>query len=254
MRGRHLLGLLALVVVALGAPARADDGPAPPKIHAALWVGGFAHDFDAFASALSKFLPERIPIEVTVVHDGSFLDSASRETLDVIVMDHCFETTEGVLSEAQQAKLLELVRSGVGVVAIHASYYSFVAWDAIREVYGAKFTVHGSSEIDINVRIVDDAHPITRGLAPTFTVRSELYQSTPIADDCHLLAVAKEAGSEKEWPSAWTHQYGEGRVVTILPAHWPEAYQVEGFQKLIANGTLWAAGRLDEASTENGAR
>jgi len=254
MHRRQLPALLAVLLIVLGASAGAQDDPQPPKIRAVLWVGGFAHDFDAFASVLSGFLPERIPVEVTVVRDGGFLDAASRETLDVIVMDHCFESTEGVLDEAQQAKLLELVRSGVGVVAIHASYYSFVAWDAIREVYGATFTVHGSSEIDIGVRIVDDAHPITQGLAQTFTVRSELYQSTPLAEDCHLLAVATEAGSDAEWPSAWTHEYGEGRVVTILPAHWPEAYQVEEFQKLIANGTLWAAGRLDGPSTENGAR
>lgn len=253
MRCKQLPGLLALLLVLVGTCARADGQPEPPKIRAVLWVGGFAHDFDAFAKALSEFLPERIPIEITVVRDGAFLDTASRETLDVILMDHCYESTEGVLTEAQQTKLLELIQGGVGVVAIHASYYSFVAWEAIREVYGATFTVHGSSEIDISVHIVDDAHPITEGLAPSFAVRSELYQSTPLADDCHLLAVATEPGSDTEWPSAWTHAYGEGRVVTILPAHWPEAYEVEGFQGLIANGTLWAARRLEEPA-RNGAR
>jgi type 1 glutamine amidotransferase len=44
----------------------------------------------------------------------------------------------------------------------------------------------------------------------------------------------------------WTREHGKGRVVTILPAHWPEAYRVAEFQQLIANSTRWAAARRDE--------
>jgi type 1 glutamine amidotransferase len=176
-----------------------------------------------------------------VVRDGTFLDSAAPGKLDVIIMNHCFESADGVLSEPQQRKLLDLVREGVGVVAVHASYYSFVAWNEVREVYGARFTQHGSSEVEVQVRLVDREHPITRGLPETFSVRTELYQSTPLARDCRLLAQAKETGTDQWWPSAWTRQHGAGRVVVILPAHWPEAYRLAEFQRLIANSTLWAA-------------
>ena len=40
----------------------------------------------------------------------------------------------------------------------------------------------------------------------------------------------------------------KGRVeaaYTILPAHWPESFKVVGFQELISNSILWAAGRLN---------
>jgi type 1 glutamine amidotransferase len=234
MRGL-LVGLSALLTLGAGAQ------DAPERLRAVLWVGGFAHDFDAFATITQEFLPERVPVELTVVRDGSFLDAPEAADLDVIVMNHCFEKADGVLSEEQQQRLLEVVRGGVGVVAVHASYYSFTEWEAVHEFYGARFTQHGSSEINVDVRLTDREHPITRDLPETFRVRTELYESTPLAEDCQVLAVAREEGTEKEHPSVWTREYGEGRVVTILPAHWPEAYRVPEFQRLIANATRWAA-------------
>jgi len=231
---------LLLLSAATGVAAT-QDAPPPQKLRAVLWVGGFAHDFDAFAAVTQEFLPARVPIELAVVRDGGFLDAPEAAALDLIVMNHCFEKAEGVLTEAQQQKLLDVVRGGVGVVAVHASYYSFVEWDAVRELYGARFTQHGSSEVNVDVRFVDRGHPITRDLPETFRVRTELYESTPLAEDCHVLAMAREEGTDKEHPSVWTREFGAGRVVTILPAHWPEAYRVPEFQQLIANSVLWAA-------------
>jgi type 1 glutamine amidotransferase len=199
---------------------------------AVLWVGGRAHDFDALAEIMTDFLPKRIPIDIEVVRNGSFLDSPEAQGLDVIIMNHCFESAEGVLTEGQKGKLLETIRTGTGVVAVHPSYYSFVKWDQVREIYGAKFIKHEDVDIMIEVRVTDRNHPITKALPESFEVHSELYQSTPLAADCHLLAVAKEKGTETEHPSVWTKKYGDGRVVTILPAHWPDAYHSKDFQKL----------------------
>jgi type 1 glutamine amidotransferase len=208
---------------------------------------GFAHDFEAAAEIMTDALTERIPIEIEVVRDGTFLDSPRSQQLDVILMHHCHKSAEGVLTDRQKQTLLELVRGGLGVVGIHASYYSFPEWDEYRELYGARFTTHGASEAVLVVRTVDSEHPIMKGLADSFEVMSELYESTPLAPDCHVLARARERGTAKEHPSVRTRRYGQGRVVTILPAHWPDSYRVADFQKLIAASTLWAAGRRDAA-------
>jgi type 1 glutamine amidotransferase len=216
----------------------------PPRRRAVLWVGGFAHDFDAFAEIMTDFLPKQVPVDIEVVRDGSFLDSPEAQVLDVIIMNHCFKSAEGVLTEGQKSKLLETVRTGTGVVAIHASYYSFVKWDQCREIYGAKFINHDDVDIIIEVRVTDRNHPITEALPESFELHSELYQSTPLAADCHLLAVAKEKGTETEYPCVWIRKYGDGRVVTILPAHWPDSYHSKDFQKLIAEGVRWAMPRL----------
>ncbi len=212
----------------------------PPKLRAVLWVGGFAHDFDAFADIMTGFLSKSIPMDLEVVRDGTFLDSPDAGKLDVIIMNHCFKTTEGVLNESQKTKLLERIRSGTSVVAVHASYYSFTKWDQCREIYGAKFIDHEEVDIMLDVRVTDRNHPVTKGLPESFEIHSELYQSTLLSADCHLLAVAKEKGTNTEYPSVWTRKYGQGRVVTILPAHWPDAYHSKPFQKLIIQSVKWA--------------
>jgi type 1 glutamine amidotransferase len=211
-----------------------------PRRQAVLWVGGFAHDYDAFAEIMADFLPKSVPVDIEVFRDGSFLDSPEAQNLDVIIMNHCFKSADGVLTKGQKSKLLNIIRGGTGVAAIHASYYSFPEWNQCREIYGAKFIKHEEVDIMLEVRVTDRNHPITRELPDSFEVHSELYQSTPLAADCHLLAVAKQKGTEQEYPSVWTRKYGDGRIVTILPAHWPNSYHLKDFQKLIAEGVRWA--------------
>ncbi|MGD0898403.1 MAG: ThuA domain-containing protein [Thermoguttaceae bacterium] len=237
---RLWLAAVLLLAASLLAGTAAADGP-KQKLNAVLWVGGHSHDFKAYGEILGEALPKLIAIDITVVRDGAFLDAAEVGKLDVILMNHCFDSDRGVLNDAQKQKLLELVRGGVGVVGIHASYYSFVKWDDFRELFGTRFIKHGSSNVFVTVRITNDQHPITRGVPSSFEVKSELYESKPLAEDCRVLAVAKEKGKDRELPSVWTRDFGKGKVVTILPAHWPEAYRVDAFQKLIANSTVWAA-------------
>jgi len=232
-----LVAMTAIFTTALARPAAAA------RLRGVLWIGGFAHDFDATAGVLVPALAEQI--ELQVVHDGSFLDAADADRLDVILMYHCFKSVDGVLTPAQQKKLLERIRGGLGVVAIHASYYSFLEWDDVHELYGARFIKHGSSEAVLVVRTVDENHPLMKGLDQSFEVMSELYQSTPLADDCHVLARTREKGTTDEYPSVWTRRYGKGRVVTILPGHWPDAFRVAGFQKLIAASVRWTANQTD---------
>ncbi len=245
---RRLMQMTA-VLIGLGvvpAAAIAEDAPAK-KIKAVYWTGGVAHDYDAIGKILPPALAKLIDVDFKPCRDASFLDSPDAKQLDVIVMSHCYENVKGVLNEKQKQALLDLVRGGVGVVAVHASYYSFVKWDEVHKFYGARFTKHGSPKATIVVGTVDKKHPITKGLTDAFEVVSELYQSTPLAKDCHVLARAKEKGTTETHPSVWTRMYGKGRVVTILPGHWPDSYRVVDFQKLIARSMQWASGRLDAA-------
>lgn len=244
MRPCFLSVCASATLVLLGGVSVGQTDDAPP-LKAVLWVGGFAHDFDAYADVMQRFLTDAMPIEIEVVRDGSFLDSPDVGDLDVIIMNHCFELAEGVVTPEQEEKLFELVRGGMGVVAVHASYYSFTDRPAFRELYGATFTQHGESDIYIDVEATEEQHPITEGLTEPVRLHSELYESTPLADDCLVLAGARESEGETTHPSVWVRPFGEGRVAVLLPAHWPDAYDVQPFRDLISKSTLWACYRLD---------
>jgi len=240
---RGVIGFVVLLSIGM-LPPKISAGVAPAEpIKAVLWVGGFAHEFEKYAEILTATLPQQVPIELQVVRNGSFLDSAKATDLHVILMDHCYKSTEGVLTEPEKEKLLALVRGGVGVVAIHASYYSFLDWDGFHRLFGTRWIDHGEVDVHLAVTFVDREHPVTADLPGSIEVHSELYRSEPLAKDCHLLARASENGANQQYPSVWTRMYGQGRVVVILPGHWPDAYEKDGFQRLIANSAAWAARR-----------
>lgn len=163
---------------------------------------------------------------------------------------------EGAARYAKATNLIvpSLVQHHLGVIfmrllrATVASIFLLNVWagplsaaEAASKKIRAVLWIGGHSHVYLTVRVTEDKRPITQGLPATFEVKSELYQSKPLAEDCRVLAVAKEKGKDAEYPSVWTRAYGKGRVVTILPAHWPEAYKVPEFQKLIAASARWAA-------------
>jgi type 1 glutamine amidotransferase len=236
--------LVAIGLVSLPAVARAER-PSAKKLRVIYWTGGVAHDYKAIEKVLLPAIGKLTHADITSYDNAGFLSAPDVHSVDVILMNQCYEKPDGVLTDQQAKTLLDLVKGGVGVVAVHASYYSFVKWDEYHELFGARFTVHGKATAAVTVRTVDKKHPIMRDMPPSFEITTELYQSTPLAKGCHVLAMASEKGSDKEFPSVWTRMYGKGRVVTILPGHWPDSYGVKDFQKLIARSVLWAGGRLD---------
>lgn len=243
--GKTITCILATfgALAAMCPQAAAEESPGR-KLTAVYWTSGTHHDYEAMTKILPPALSKLIGTEVKVCTDAKFLDAPDAGQLDVIIMNHCYQKAEGVLTEKGKRRLLDLIRGGVGVVAVHASYYSFPEWKDIRELYGAQFTRHGSSKAVVVVETVDKKHPIMQGLADSFEVVSELYESTPLAKGCHVLARAHEKEKQAAHPSVWTRMYGKGRVVTILPGHWPDNYTSPDFQRLIARSAQWAAGRI----------
>ncbi len=239
-----LMTLTAIGLCVLPTLARAED--AAGTLRAIYWSSGTHHDYPQITRILKEALPKLMKVDLRVVKDGAFLDTTEAKDVDVIIMNHCYEEPKGILTEKQQQTLLDWVKGGVGVVSVHASYYSFVKWDEIHKFSGARFTVHGSAKAIVLVATVDKAHPIMKDLPECIEVISELYESTPLEKGCHVLAMAREKGKDKSHPSVWTRMYGQGRVVTILPGHWPENYANVDFQKLIARSALWAGKHLPE--------
>ena len=234
-RMRIVLLMLLCSVAGLG-PAEA--APREP-LKVVLWLGGFAHEFRNVGGILSEALPRQRPMKINIAWDGDFLDAPQRP--DVILMYHCHRSAKDILTEAQKDKLLKVVKEGVGVVALHASYYSFLKWDEYHKFYGARFIKHGKSEARLRVMPIQKQHPIFKGLAGPMEVVSELYQSTPVAKDCDVLAHSQEIGQgKKPQPSIWTRTYGKGRIVTILPGHFADNFREAPFQRLILNSMDWA--------------
>ncbi len=229
---------IAFLILLCSTTLLGTAGAAPQEpLKVVLWVGGFAHEFRTVAGILTEALPKQRPMKINIAWDGEFLDAPERP--DVILMYHCQKSTKDILTEPQKAKLLTVVKEGTGVVALHASYYSFLEWDEYHKFYGARFIKHGKSEARLRITPLQKQHPIFKGIDKPLELVSELYQSTPVAEDCDILAQSHEIGQDKPQPSIWTRYYGKGRIVTILPGHFAENYKAAPYQRLILNAMDW---------------
>ena len=210
-------------------------------LNIAFWIGGHSHDFESSTNIIKEALPNYLNARISTHKNASFLNPNIAERPDVIVMYHCFTFSKGKLSAIQKDCLLKWVKEGTGVVALHSSYYSFTKWNEIRQLYGAKFIKHGKVTATLDILLEDFPHPIIKGIPKMIDMKSELYQSTKLPKDCKVLATYSERGKNTSHPAIWTRNYGVGKVVTILPGHYPENYQIDAFQQLIANSILWVA-------------
>jgi len=168
------------------------------------------------------------------------------------------------LPAAQVAFIERYMKSGRPMMGFRTSSHSFnypkghplESWNAWASEafgappgWGADGHTHFGHNASTDVRVIPAAssHPILRGVAREFHVRSWLYRvlpKWPPADAERLLegtAVNPNKPAEVN-PVAWTwkNRYG-GRVFFTTLGH-PEDFAVESVQRLSLNAVLWCLG------------
>ncbi len=183
-----------------------------------------------------------------------------------------------VPSEDYKQGLLELVEEGHGFVFLHHAVAGWPTWDEYAEILGGRFLYmpgrlrgrnlpdsgyrHG---VEHTVRVVGE-HPVTAGIAPSFSITDELYLFEVFEDSVQPLlasdyeftrdnfysaakAVAEgkmfdNEGWEHEPGSnliGWAHERGKSRIVYLQCGDDPVAYASAEFRQLIKNAIGWVA-------------
>jgi len=147
------------------------------------------------------------------------------------------EFLEEKLSPARTAALLSFVARGGGLLAIHNGI-SLQRNQELAAMIGGKFMSHPEFT-SLPIRIREPHHRIMDRVEP-FVVDDEPYRFE--FDPFIRKTILAEYEHDGEmWPAAWTHEFGLGRVVYLMPGHQLSAFKVEGYRKLIVNAGLWAA-------------
>ena len=196
--------------------------------------GGEIHDWKGIQPKVIDILSECDDMEVTVAQeDLSVLEDDNIEPYDVLV----FHYTVGAITNVQRNGLSNWLASGKGYVGIHSAADSFHDDPDYRNLVGGYFITHPRyREYQVNVK--DTEHPITQGLDDEFMVTDEQY-ILDYDSRVHVLASALWRG--EAMPVAWTKSHGKGRVFYLALGHDVKACEHPAFQKLLRQGTQWAA-------------
>jgi uncharacterized protein len=164
-------------------------------------------------------------------------------------------------SELAQRNFEAAVRSGTGLLVLHAADNAFTGWVEYEKMVAMLWregTSHGEFH-EFPVTYVDRRHPVTQGLED-FRLWDELYHKLVHMHgaEYHVLATAYSAtergGTGNDEPVMMTMQYGAGRVFHMVLGHVWEGdpngeykgasmitFENPGFQTALVRACEWAA-------------
>ena len=140
---------------------------------------GFKHSSIPYWSKALDIMSEKTGA-FRVVHstDMNIFTPESLKQFDAI----CFNnTTKLTPDESQQKAILDFIKSGKGIVGIHAATDNFYEWPEGMEMMGGKFTGHPwTSGGTWAVKLDDPDHPLMKSFkGQNFKINDEIYRTDP---------------------------------------------------------------------------
>ncbi|WP_198513486.1 PVC-type heme-binding CxxCH protein [Confluentibacter lentus] len=198
------------------------------------------HDSQKLASILLKeYFRSGINISFT---DNP--DDLNKENLDqyaglIVYANH------DTITPSQEKALLDYVKGGKGLIALHSASFCFRNSDEVVEMIGGQFKSHKFDTIQ-NM-ILKPNHEVMKGIT-AFKTFDETYVHDKISPNIEVLAERVE-GDHHE-PYTWVRPYGEGRVFYTAYGHDIRTFTNQGFLDLVKNGLMWAVGEKAKANLE----
>jgi type 1 glutamine amidotransferase len=204
-----------------------------------IFVGteGIYHDHEGNGQYLTAMLNNTDDIDADFSQDYDVL-ADGLETYNTVL----FYTDVGELSTAQEAGLLNYIRSGGGFFGLHTAAASFRESEGYHGMLNGFFNGH-SPYMDFTVNVSDSDHPISTGLTD-FEVTDELYYLKHNPDTSHHLMSAYDHTKDETHVMAFHHKYGDGRVFYFALGHDMVVLENPSFQEVIRRGVLWVGNRL----------
>ncbi|MFO0918385.1 MAG: ThuA domain-containing protein [Planctomycetaceae bacterium] len=256
---------VTLLVASLSAVSQAADDSKP--IRALLVLGGCCHDYKEQQQLITRGVSARANVEWAVSYDP---DTGTKhlnpwyekdnwaDGFDVVVHDECCSDVKD-LSIVE--RILKPHRNGLPAVILHCGMHSYRTEGFPKttpwfDFTGLASTGHGP-QAPIEIKFVEDDHPVTRGLKGWKTQNEELYNNSAgkLLETATPLATGFQQWKAKDGTDAsatavcvWTNTYnGKTKVFSTTLGHNNVTVGDERYLDLITRGLLWSVGKLDEA-------
>lgn len=221
-----------------------SPGQQPIRVLMLTATAGFRHDSIATArQVLTNLGTSSGTFSVTATDDLAAISDANLAAYQVLF----FALTSGELafSDGQKAAILSFVSQGGGFIGVHSATDTLYSWPEYGVLIGAYFREHPWTQQG-TVIVEDRTHPATSAIGERFVIEEEFYtfRDNPRPRATVLLRLdAASVGASGDYPLAWTHSYGRGRVYYNALGHFASTWNNPVFQQQIVGAIRWSGGR-----------
>lgn len=159
-----------------------------------------------------------------------------------------FANTTGDLTFTPAGRLAfyQWIKDGGAYIGIHSASDTFHGDSLYLDLLRGEFD-HHPAPLTVNIIPQDTLHPACVGMPSRgFPFREEIYvfRNWERARVHVLLAQRSDPvmGAPGDYPVAWTHRAGQGRMFYTALGHFEETYQNALFRRHLVGGVRWALG------------
>tara|TARA_Y100000588_G_scaffold368262_1_gene435946 strand:+ start:203 stop:907 length:705 start_codon:yes stop_codon:yes gene_type:complete len=135
------------------------------------------------------------------------------------------------ITKEQENKFEEYVRNGGKLFMHHDGHCYYYENGAITQL--AKATHEGHPErVEIEIYPTGDSPDLTTGIEP-FKIKDEEFQMQ--IQDSTTIFLKSHSEQHGTTNQGWAHDYGEGKVVVLVPGHYSDGLEHKMVRKLISN-------------------
>ena len=249
------LRLLALVAFLVPGFARAETRP----LHVLLVAGGCCHDYVKQHGILSQGIQARANVVVDVVLSEDkgtaprfpmYEKADWAKGYDVVIHDECAASI-GKADMDYVHHIIDAHKNGVPAVNLHCAMHCYrTGTDDWFKYLGLQSAAHNWQK-PIALDFVDQAHPITKGMANWTTIQEELYNNInlfgahPLAMGTQQQKQADGSLKDQSYVVAWTNDFNGTRIFSTTIGHNNETVGDARYLDLVTRGLLWAADKLN---------
>ena len=251
---RAMLCCLLVVCVSFDAYSQDEEEKAKP-LRGLLIAGGCCHDYPNQNEIITQGLSQRANIEWEVFHGlkprnhklAIYQTDRWSAGYDVVVHNECYGGVDDV--EYVERIVKGHAETGVPLVVVHCSMHSYRAarTDEWRKLLGVTSRRHerGGRQLDVVNRAMN--HPVMKGFPGSWrTPNGELYVIEKAWANCDVLATAYGQDTQMDQPVIWTNQYGKAKLFGTTLGHHNETMLADEWLDVVARGTLWVCGKLQD--------
>lgn len=241
------LVVLALALLLLGA------APPPQAGEVLIFSGttGYRHESISAGVKAVADIARRQGLAVRATEDPSVFNPGGLSAVRVIVLLNSTTDPKSPASEwltgERRAALQAFVRSGGGVVGVHAAADSHYGWPWYARLIGGRFARHPPGTPAGKLTLANRSHPANAGLPSTITRVDEWYEFADHDPSSHLLITLDPASigigeaDVNPNPISWAREVEGGRVFYTAMGHTAESYSDPYVLRHLSNGLAWAA-------------